>query len=59
MKDEYGRINNKAQVIRELKGAELAYLLGDIAKNPHKYPKNTHDWLVWLSSESGESIEKL
>ena len=38
MKDEYGRINNKAQVIRELKGAELAYLLGDIAKNPHKYP---------------------
>lgn len=59
MKDEFGRTNNKAQVIRELNGRNLAYLLGDIAKNPQKYPNNTHDWLVWLGSESGESIDKL
>ena len=41
MKDEYGRVNNKAQVIRSLDKFRMAYLLNDIKSNPDKYPNTT------------------
>lgn len=34
VKDEYGRINTRAQVIRNLANFRIAMLLDDIKKNP-------------------------
>lgn len=59
MKDEYGRINNKAQVIRSLDKLRMAYLLDDIKKNQDKYPNDTMEWVEWLNTDSGDSIDNL
>lgn len=59
MRDEYGRIDNRAQVIRSLDELGLAHLLSLIVENPNEYPKSTIEWLDWLNDESGESIDKL
>ena len=59
MKDEYGRINNRAQVIRSLDKLRMAHLLALIVENPDRYPKNTGEWLEWLNVDSGETIDKL
>lgn len=59
MRDEYGRINNRAQVIRSLDKLRLAHFLTLIVENPEEYPKNTMEWLDWLNAESGDSIDKL
>lgn len=59
LKDEFGRINNRAQVIRHLDKLRLAYLLELVVKNPEEYPKSTIEWLDWLNADSGESIDKL
>lgn len=59
MRDEYGIINNRVQVIRSLDKLRLAHLLTLIVENPEEYPKNTMEWLDWLNTESGDSIDKL
>lgn len=59
MKDEYGRINTRAQVIRNLANLRLALLLDDIKRNPEKYPSDKNDWIEWLDQESGEDILNL
>lgn len=59
MKDEYGRINNKAQVIRELDKLRMAYLLNDIKSNPDKYPSTTMEWVEWLNMGSGDNLDSL
>lgn len=59
MRDEYGRINNRAQAIRSLDKLRLAHFLTLIVENPEEYPKNTMEWLDWLNAESGDSIDKL
>lgn len=59
MKDEYGRSNTRAQVIRNLANFRIAVLLDDIKKNPEKYPTNRNDWTEWLEQESGENILNL
>lgn len=59
MKDEYGRTNTRAQVIRNLANLRLALLLDDIKKNPEKYPRDREDWTEWLDQESGEDILNL
>lgn len=59
MRDEYGIINNRVQVIRSLDKLRLAHLLTLIVENPEEYPKNTMEWLDWLNAESGDSIDKL
>jgi hypothetical protein len=59
MKDEYGRINNKAQVIRELDKLRMAYLLNDIKSNPDKYPNTTMEWVEWLNMDSGDNLDSL
>lgn len=59
MRDEYGRINNRAQIIRRLDKLRLAHLLSLIVENPDKYPKSTVEWLEWLNADSGERIDKL
>ena len=59
MRDEYGRIDNRAQVIRNLDKLRLAHLLSLIVENPDEYPKSTAEWLDWLNADSGESIDKL
>lgn len=59
MKDEYGRINNRAQAIRSFDKLKLAYLLSLIVENPNEYPKSTVGWFNWLDTDSGESIDKL
>ena len=41
MKDEYGRTDNKAQVIRRLDKVRMAYLFNDIKEHPEKYPQLT------------------
>ncbi len=57
MKDEFGRINNKAQAIRSLDELRMAHLLKDISQNPEKYPEDVNSWLEWLNAESGDSID--
>ena len=59
MKDEYGRINNKAQVIRSLDKLRMAHLLNDMKANPEKYPNSVEEWLEWLNKDSGDSIDNL
>lgn len=59
MRDKYGRINNRAQVIRSLDKIRLAHFLTLIVENTEEYPKNTMEWLDWLNAESGDSIDKL
>jgi len=59
MKDEYGRTDNKAQVIRSLDKLRMAYLLNDIKKNTDKYPNDTMEWVEWLNMDSGDSIDNL
>lgn len=59
MKDDYGRINTRAQVIRILANLRLALLLDDIKRNPEKYPSDKNDWTEWLDQESGEDILNL
>ena len=59
MKDEYGRINNKVQVIRELDKLRMAYLLNDIKSNPDKYPNTAMEWVEWLNMDSGDNLDSL
>lgn len=59
MKDEFGREQNKAQVIRSLDKTEMAILLQDIQENPDKYPGNSSGWIEWLNTGSGDSIPNL
>lgn len=59
MRDEYGRIDNRAQVIRSLDKLRLAHFLALIVENPEEYPKNIIEWLDWLNAESGKSIDNL
>ena len=59
MKDEYGRINNRAQAIRSFDNLRLAYLMKDVLENPNKYPQNINDWLEWLNADSGDSVDNL
>lgn len=59
MKDEYGRTNTRAQVIRNLANLRLTLLLDDIKRNPKKYPSDKNDWAEWLDKESGEDILNL
>lgn len=59
MRDDYGRINNKAQVIRELDKLRMAYLLNDIKSNPDKYPSTTMEWVEWLNMDSGDNLDSL
>lgn len=59
MKDEYGRINNKAQVIRELDKLRMAYLLNDIKSNPDKYPNTAMEWVEWINMDSGDNLDSL
>jgi len=59
MKDEYGRTNNKAQVIRELDKLRMAYLLNDIKSNPDKYPNTAMEWVEWLNMDSGDNLDSL
>lgn len=39
MRDEDGRVNNRAQVIRSLDKLRLAHFLTLIVENPNEYPK--------------------
>lgn len=57
MKDEYGRINNRAQAIREMNKLHMAYIFKNITEHPENYPKNTTEWLEWLNADSGETID--
>lgn len=59
MRDEYGRINNKAQAIRSLDKLRMAHLLDDISGKPEKYPQNVNEWLDWLNKESGNDVRNL
>lgn len=59
MKDEYGRINNKSQVIRSLDKVRMAWLLNDIKENPDKYPNTRTEWFEWLNQDSGNSLDNL
>lgn len=59
LKDEYGRVNNKAQVIRNLDKTRMAYLFNDMKSNPEKYPRSIEEWYEWLEKSSGDSITTL
>ena len=59
MNDEYGRTNNRAQVIRNLDKVQMAWLLHDLQEHPEKYPDTVTEWFKWLDSDSGNSLEKL
>ena len=59
MRDECGKIKNRAQVIRSLDKLRMAHFLALIVENPNKYPKSTVEWLEWLNADSGESIDNL
>ena len=59
MKDEYGRINTKLQVIRNLADVRLSWLLNDIKENPDKYPNTRLEWFEWLNQDSGDSLDNL
>lgn len=59
MKDEYGRINTKLQVIRSLANVRMAWLLNDIKENPDKYPNTRAEWFEWLNQDSGDSLDNL
>ena len=38
LKDDYGRIEDKAHVIRSLDKLRMAHLFNDMKNNPEKYP---------------------
>lgn len=59
MKDEHGRVNSKAQVIRDLDKLRMAHLFHDMKQHPEKYPDSIKGWLDWLNKDSGESIDTL
>ena len=59
LKDEYGRIEDKAHVIRSLDKLRMAHLFNDMKNNPEKYPDNVERWLEWLNKDSGDSIDNL
>lgn len=59
MKDEYGRIEDKAHVIRSLDKLRMAHLFNNIKSHPEKYPDNVNDWLEWLNKDSGDTIDNL
>lgn len=59
MKDEYGRIEDKAHVIRSLDKLRMAHLLNDIKNYSEKYPNDVNGWLEWLNKDSGDSIDNL
>ena len=61
MKDEYGRVDNKAKSIRSLDELRLSYFLNDIKSNPDKYkcPDDPEGWLEWLNKEIGEYVPHL
>lgn len=59
MKDEYGRTDNKAQVIRSLDKVRMAHLLNDIKTNPDKYPATVEEWLEWLNKDSSDDLFNL
>lgn len=59
MKDEYGRIEDKAHVIRILDKLRMAHLFNNIKSHPEKYPDNVNGWLEWLNKDSGDTIDNL
>ena len=59
MKDQWGRINNKCQAIREFNICDMAYFLSLVKKNHENYPGTYAEWISWLEKESGENINKL
>lgn len=59
MRDAYGRIKNKSQVIRNLDKLRLAYLFDDVKRNPDKYPSDRIRWLEWLNADSGDNLDNL
>lgn len=59
MRDQFGRVNNKAQAIRDLDKLRLAILLDDIKKNSDKYPDSRNDWVEWLNEDSGDRVDQL
>lgn len=56
MKDQWGRINNRCQAIKEFNITQMAYILYLIRNNPGDYPDEIDDWLEWLECDSGESV---
>ena len=56
MKDEYGRTNTRAQVIRNLANLRLTLLLDDIKRNPEKYPSDKNDWLNGLIKKAEKTF---
>ena len=59
MKDEYGRLDNKSQAIRNLDKVRMAHLLNNIKQCPDKYPDSVEAWIEWLNLDSGDTIDTL
>lgn len=59
MKDEYGRINNRSQAIRNLNKIKMAHLVNRIKQQPDKYRDTVEVWIEWLNMESGDTIDTL
>lgn len=50
-RDEYGRINNKAQAIREFADDELATFLNEVVAQEDNCPRSIDGWKEWLSEK--------
>ena len=50
-RDEYGRVNNKAQAIRELSNDEMATLLNELIAQENNCPRSIDGWKEWLNEE--------
>ena len=48
-KNKYGRLNNKAQAIRELSDDELTSLLNELVAQQDNCPQTIDGWEKWLS----------
>lgn len=48
-RDGYGRINTKAQAIRELSEDELAIFLNELVTQEDNCPRSIDKWKEWLS----------
>lgn len=50
-RDEFGRLNNKAQAIRELSDDELASLLNELVAQQDNCPQTIDKWKEWLQED--------